>query len=116
MSFGSVTVSTVCVSVVVEEEEADNVGGQTETTDDQDELGLGDFLGLNEALDSFKRNRDTEGDKENTVDKGSQSFGALPLGLISLLSYVVYTTVCPSAYHHIPHKCTSWSLFSDAPP
>jgi hypothetical protein len=42
------------VSVVVEEEETDDVGGESEAADDEDELRVGDFLRLKEALYSFQ--------------------------------------------------------------
>lgn len=49
----TVRVSAVAVTVVVEEEQSDDVRCETERTDDEYELGMGDFLGFDETLNSL---------------------------------------------------------------
>ena len=51
-----VTVGVASVAVVVEEEETDNVGCETETADNQHKLGLRHLLRLDETLNGFKEN------------------------------------------------------------
>lgn len=85
MSLVSVALTCMRVSMVVEEEEADKVGGEAKAANNQNELGLRDFLRLNKALDGLQSNRNAKCYKEDTVDKRSKRFGALPLWFVSLL-------------------------------
>ena len=74
----TVAVTVSSVSVVVEEEEADNVGGEAQTYY-QYKSGVADFLRFDKSLDGFEEDGETQSDKEDSVDKRSQGFGALPL-------------------------------------
>ena len=60
--------AVAAMTVVVEEEEADNVGGKTETPYNQHKLRVADFLRLDETLDSFKEDGEAQGDEEDSVD------------------------------------------------
>ena len=73
----AVTVSAV--RVVVEEEEAEDVGEQAEGADDADELWVLDGLGLDEAIDGLEEDGETQGDEEDAVDEGTEGLSALPL-------------------------------------
>ena len=88
----TVAVASVGVSVVVEQEQAEDVGGKTEAADDQDELGLVDLLRLDETLNGFKEDGQAQGDEEDAVDEGSECFGALPLGECKCGSLVRWTS------------------------
>lgn len=48
-----VAVAVTAMAVVVEQEKTDNVGGETKTSDDQNKLGVADFLRLDKTLDGF---------------------------------------------------------------
>lgn len=50
---------SMAVSYIVEEYETNYVRGKTERTDDENELGLRNFLGFDESLDGFKKDRET---------------------------------------------------------
>lgn len=75
----SVRMSTVAVAVIVEKEESNNVRGQSETSYDKHELGLADFLRLDETLDSVKEDGKAKCDEEDTVYECTEGFSALPL-------------------------------------
>ena len=64
--FASVAVTvlraSVTMTVIVEEEQACDVRGQSETADNEDEDWLSDFLRLDETLYGFKEDRDTKSD------------------------------------------------------
>ena len=64
-------VSTMTVTVVVKEEEPDDVGCEPEGAHDENDLGLGDFLRLDESLDGFEEDGEAEGDEEDAVDEGT---------------------------------------------
>jgi len=72
-------VAVTAMAVVVEEEETDNVGSKAETSYNQHKLRVADFLRLDETLNGFKEDGETQSDKEDSVDQGSQGFSALPL-------------------------------------
>jgi hypothetical protein len=76
MSFFSVRVLVVpvrmtAVTVVVEEEETAYVRQETARADDEDDLGVGDVLWLDESLDGFEKDGETERDEEDAVDEGT---------------------------------------------
>lgn len=75
---------SVAVSDIVKQHETDNVRGKTEGSDDQDELGLGYLLRLDESLDSFEEDGQTEGDQEDAVDESTKRLCALPLHSVSM--------------------------------
>jgi hypothetical protein len=78
-------VAAVAVAVVVEKKKTDKVGKETAGTDDEDDDGMRDILRLDEALDRFEKDGQTERDEEDTVDQGTEGFGALPLRRVSKL-------------------------------
>ena len=59
------------VSMVVEEEQTDDVRCETKRTDDKDKLRVRDFLRLDKALDGFEEDGETKSDKEDAVDKSA---------------------------------------------
>lgn len=59
--------------------EASEIGSETEGTDNENKLGLRDFLGFDESLDGFKEDGETECDKEDAVYESTEGFCALPL-------------------------------------
>ena len=75
---GAVRVTAVGVTMLVEEEEANNVGRETERTDKHDELGVGDLGRRNAASDRLETDGDTKSDQENTVDKSTEDLCSLP--------------------------------------
>jgi hypothetical protein len=64
-------VTVAAMAVVVEEEETDDVGGETETSYNQHKLRVADFLRLDETLNRFKEDGETQSDEEDAVDQGS---------------------------------------------
>lgn len=79
------TVRMAAVTVVVEEEETDDVGQETAGTDDENDDGVGNVLRLDESLDSLEEDGETQRDKEDAVDEGTQGFRALPLLQVSIV-------------------------------
>lgn len=79
----SVGVSRVPMSVVVEEEETDDVGSKAKGPNNEDELWMRDILRLNKSLDGFKKNGQAKRHKKDTIDKGTKRFSALPLLVVS---------------------------------
>jgi hypothetical protein len=63
-----VRVSSSAVDVV-EEEEADDVGQQTERADDHDDPGVGDLGHGDEALDALEEDGEAEREEEDSVDE-----------------------------------------------
>lgn len=61
-------VAMAAMTVVVEEEETDNVGGKTETSYNQHKLRVADFLRLDETLDGLEEDGEAQGDEEDSVD------------------------------------------------
>ena len=84
VSVGMTAVGLAAVTVVVEEEETDNVGQEAARTDDEDDDRVGNVLRLDEALDGLEEDRETQRDKEDAVDEGPQGFRALPLLQVSI--------------------------------
>ena len=71
VSVGVASGAVATMAVVVEEEKTDDVGGKTEASDNQHKLRVADFLGLDETLNGFKEDGETQGDEEDSVDQGS---------------------------------------------
>jgi hypothetical protein len=57
------------VSDVVEEHETNKVRSETKGTDDKNKLGLWYLLRLNNPLNRFEEDRETQGNQENAVDE-----------------------------------------------
>jgi hypothetical protein len=53
------SVAVGAVSVVVEEEETDDIRYEAKTTDDENETRLADFLRFHKPLNCLKKNRET---------------------------------------------------------
>jgi hypothetical protein len=51
------SVSTMAVSVIVEQEKSENIRRQTKAPDYKHQFRVGYFLGLDEPLDRFEKNR-----------------------------------------------------------
>ena len=71
VSVGVASMAVAAMAVVVEEEETDDVGGKTETANNQHKLRVADFLGLDETLNGLKEDGETQGDEEDSVDECS---------------------------------------------
>ena len=71
-------VPAVGVSVVVEEEEADNVARKTQRADDDDDLGVGDLGDVDEALQGFHKDGEAKREQEDAVNQRAEHLGALP--------------------------------------
>jgi hypothetical protein len=99
----SVGMATMAVTVVVEEEEADDVGEETARTDNEDDDGVGNFLWLDKSLDSLEEDGETERDEKDTVDEGTQSFCTLPLVHVNII------VACHLVGHSL-RMCMSLSL------
>lgn len=67
----SVGMATVAVTVVVEEEETDNVGCETARTNDKDDERVRNVLWLDKSLNGFEEDGETQRDKEDSVDQGT---------------------------------------------
>jgi hypothetical protein len=80
-----VPVRVAAVAMVVEKEKTADVRQETAGADDEDDLGVGDVLWLDEPLDRFEEDGETERDEEDAVDERTQSFGTLPLRAVSRL-------------------------------
>jgi hypothetical protein len=80
-----VSVRMTAMTVVVEKEKTADVRQETAGADDEDDLGVGDVLWLDEPLDRFEEDGETERDEEDAVDERTQSFGTLPLRAVSRL-------------------------------
>ena len=64
-------VATVAVSVIMEEEETENVRCKAKAAHDKNQLRVGDFLRFDKSLDCFKEDRKAQGDEEYAVDEGT---------------------------------------------
>jgi hypothetical protein len=104
MSSGSMT-----VSYVVEKDQADDVRSKTERADDQNELGLGDFLRFDKSLNSFEEDRETQCDQEDAVHERTKRLCALPL-------YLVNAVLVPAKLIYLLRRCTSSSSSSRLQP
>lgn len=67
------------MSVIVEKEQAEDVGSEAEASDDKNKLGVTDFLRFDKTLDGLKKDGQTQSDEEDTVDQCTESFGTLKL-------------------------------------
>ena len=72
------TSPAVRMSVVVEEEESDNVRSEAQASYDDHYLGVGDFGDVDEALNGFHEDGEAESQEKDTIDEGSEHFGTLP--------------------------------------
>jgi hypothetical protein len=59
------------VTVVVEEEENDDVGCEAARSDDKDDDWVRNVLWLDKSLDGFEEDGETQRDQEDTVDQGT---------------------------------------------
>jgi hypothetical protein len=59
----------VVVVMLVQEQGADEVEGQTDAADDEDELGVLDALDGNEALDGLQTDAEPQGEEECAVEE-----------------------------------------------
>lgn len=66
------------VSDVGEEEEADQVGDEPGRANGDDQLGVGDLCGVEEAGDGLEADREAKGEEEDAVDEGPEDFSSLP--------------------------------------
>jgi hypothetical protein len=66
-----VRVAAVTVTVVVEEEETDDVGCEAARSDDKDDDWVRNVLWLDKSLDGFEEDGETQRDQEDTVDQGT---------------------------------------------
>lgn len=80
---------SVAMSNVVEEHETNNVRGETQRSDDEDELGLRYLLGFNESLNGLKEDGETKGDQEDTVYERTKRLRTLPLHIVSIGSAAI---------------------------
>ena len=92
------------MTVVVEEEETEDVGCEAKAAHDEDELGVGDFLRFDKSLDGFEEDGETECDEEDAIDQGTEGLGSLPLEVVSTSCKRSWGLCCS------PHKCTSSNL------
>lgn len=64
------------VAMTAENQETDEIGGETAAADDENQLGIGDLLGLNKTGQGLENDRDAEGDEEDGVEEGTEDLGA----------------------------------------
>lgn len=74
---------TVGVSMPTKDAKTDQVRGQSQATDNQDKLGVGDFRWVNEARERFENDRYAERNEEDGVEKGTENLGPEPLRQLS---------------------------------
>lgn len=67
------------VAMAAEDKETDKVGEQAGRTNNEHELGVIDLGGFDESGQCFEDDGNTEGDKENGVEKGTKNLCANPL-------------------------------------
>lgn len=109
----AVAVATMSVGVIVEQRQSNDVRQQTQTADDADKLGILHLLRLHQALYGLQENRQTQGDQENTIHEGTESFRALPLHVKRIRLEFVSSGAKTGV---LPRKCTSWTSFRDSRP
>lgn len=61
----------VAMSVIVEEEESEDVRCEAKATDDKDQFRVGDLLRFDESLDRLEEDGETQGDEEDAIDEGT---------------------------------------------
>lgn len=84
-----VAAGPMAVSNVVEENETNEVRCETEGTDNENELGLRDFLGFDESLNGFKEDGETQCDQEYAVYQSAKGLCTLPLYVVRTVSITV---------------------------
>lgn len=99
----------VAVAYVVEQDQADNVRSKTERADDQNELGLRDFLGFDKSLNGFEEDRETQCDQEDAIHERTERLCALPL-------YFVRNALSPARLVNVLRRYTSWNSSSRSRP
>lgn len=71
--------STTTMSVIVEEEEADDIGSQAKTSDNQHQHWMRHLLRFEESLYRIEEDGEAQGHKEDTVDQRTERLSTLPL-------------------------------------
>jgi hypothetical protein len=74
-----VTMAAVSVRVIVEEHKAYHIGEKAQASDDADQLRILHLLRLDQSLNGLQEDRHAQCNQEDTIHKGTESFGALPL-------------------------------------
>lgn len=69
--------SSMAVPDIVEQDQSDQVRGQTETADDEHQLWVGNFLRLDESLNGVQEDGHTQRDEEDSIDQCSQCLRTL---------------------------------------
>ncbi|GKT41798.1 uncharacterized protein ColSpa_01978 [Colletotrichum spaethianum] len=72
-------IAAVGVAVAAEDKEADEVRGETEGTDDENQLGVIDLGRVEESGNGFENDGDAECDEEDGVEEGTENLSAQPL-------------------------------------
>jgi len=90
----------VAVAYIMEQDQPDDVGSKTKRADDQNKLGLRDFLGFDKSLDGFEEDRETQGNQEDAVHKRTKRLCALPL-------YSINDVLAPAKFLYVLRRCTS---------
>jgi hypothetical protein len=62
----------------VEQEQSDDVTGQSQRSDNDDQFGVRDLADVEEPFDGFHEDRETQCEQEDSVDERSEDFGSLP--------------------------------------
>lgn len=73
-----VTVSTVGMAMVVEEQQANEVTSKTERADNNYQLGVGDLGDIDESLNGLHEDAEAKGKEEDTVDESTEDLCTLP--------------------------------------
>lgn len=63
--------AAVAVSMIMEEEETEDVRCKAKAAYDKHQLRIGDFLRFDESLDCFEEDGKAQGDEEYAVDEGT---------------------------------------------
>lgn len=72
------SVAVTSMAMLVEQQQTHNVGAQASGSDNGNELGVGDHLGLKQSLDGLEQNGQAQGQQENGVGQSSENLGSLP--------------------------------------
>lgn len=78
MSHSRPEISGQRVGLTVEQEQPDDVTGQSQRPNNDDELGVRDLADVEEPLDGFHKDGKAQGEQEDTVDERSEDFRSLP--------------------------------------
>lgn len=77
VTVSSMAVASMTVAVIVEQHQSHQVRRETQASDYQYELWVGDNLRLHKALNGVEEDGDTQCDEEDAIDERSQRLGAL---------------------------------------